>query len=70
MEKMTEEKAHGTGDGLFTPFDLNLLALVSRFLLQSTGTGGRLPRLSSKEVVGVTIESRLGSSFTWRITID
>jgi hypothetical protein len=37
------KKTHSAGDGLFTPFNLNLLAFVSWFLLQCTGTSGRLP---------------------------
>lgn len=47
---------HCASDGLLTPFDLNLLTFVRRFLLHSTGSGGGLPRLTGKGV-GMTIES-------------
>ena len=47
---------HCASDGLLAPFDLNLLTLVRRFLVHSTGPGGGLPRLTRKGV-GMTIES-------------
>ena len=66
--KQRWEEAHGASNGLVAPFDLNLLAFVRRFLLHGTGPGRGLPRLT-REGVGVTIESRLGSS-ALRVAIE
>jgi hypothetical protein len=63
-------EAHSASDGLVTPFDLNLLTFVRRFLLHGTGPARGLPRLARKGVrVCVTIERRLGSS-ALRVAIE
>jgi hypothetical protein len=64
-----ERVAHGTSNGLVTPFDLNLLAFVRRFLLHGAGPRGGLPRLTRKGV-GVAIESRRLRGPILRISIE
>ena len=62
------KETHSAGDGLVTPFDLNLLAFVRRLLLHGAGPARGLPRLTRKGVC-VTIGRRLGSS-ALRVAIE